>query len=273
MAAGGAQRDTNTLCVMSYNLRYATGDTGKNAWTNRRPLMCELIRTTSPDLIGTQEGLYEQLQDLVTDLPEYAWVGAGRDGNNKGEFMAIFYRKDRFDVLSTNHFWLSDTPDVVASSTWGNSIRRMVTWLKLRDRRTGREFYHFNTHFDHQVQVAREKSAELVRARVKALNTDLPVVLTGDFNVPADNKVHALMVDDGFFSDTWSASAERHGEGLGTFNGFESVPKEDQRIDWILTHGKVTVDYEEINTFSRAGHFPSDHCPLIAWLRLGKPEK
>lgn len=263
-----APQDTNTLCVMTYNLRYAIGDVGTtNAWANRRPLMHELIAKISPDIFGTQEGLFDQLQDIAKDLPEYGWIGVGRDGGNNGEFSAIFYRKSRFQPMMTNHFWLSDTPEVVASSTWGNSNRRMVTWVKFLDRQTGREFYHFNTHFDHAVQIAREKSAKLVRARVEALHTELPVLFTGDFNADASNKAHELLVGDNFFSDTWDKAAERRGEGLGTFNDFKAVPHDNSRIDWILSRGKVSVQAEEIVTFSKDGRFPSDHCPLVAWIR------
>ena len=119
-----------------------------------------------PDLIGTQEGLYPQIKDIAADQPAYDWIGLGRDGGSRGEFMAIFYRRDRFEPLEYEHFWLSDTPDVIASSTWGNGVRRMVTWAKFRDRTTGREFYFWNTHLDHEVQFAREKSAELIRQRI-----------------------------------------------------------------------------------------------------------
>lgn len=266
--AADTGRPTNTLVVMTYNLRFA-GSTPPNAWTQRRPLMRELISKVSPDLIGTQEGLYQQLQDLAADLPEYKWIGTGRDGGNQGEFMAIFYRAARLEPFSTNHFWLSDTPEVVASSTWGNSNRRMVTWVKFRDRTTGQEFFHFNTHFDHEIQRAREKSAELVRRRVAALDTTLPVILTGDFNAAGgQNKAYDILVQEGFFRDTWQLARERSGEGLGTFNGFKELPRDGHRIDWILLHGTAEVQKEEIVTFSSNGHFPSDHCPLVTWLHF-----
>lgn len=260
---------SSTLCVMSYNLRTANGDKKTvNAWEKRRPLVHELINVLSPDLIGTQEGIISQLNDIAADLPGYAWIGTGRDGGKKGEFMAIFYKKARLEPLETNHFWLSDTPEVVASSTWGNNCKRMVTWVKFRDRQTGKEFYHFNTHFDHQVQAAREKSSELIRSRVQALNTQLPVLLTGDFNAYPDNKAHDILVKDGFFTDTWFVAKKHEGEGFGTFNGFHEISTGNTRIDWILFHGKVSVADERIMTFSRDGHFPSDHFPLIARITL-----
>jgi endonuclease/exonuclease/phosphatase family metal-dependent hydrolase len=258
-----------TLCVMTYNLRYASA-TPPNAWPQRRPLMKELILKHSPDIMGTQEGLAGQLKDLAEDLPGYSWIGVGRDdGKEKGEFMAVFYRTARLEPLATNYYWLSDTPEVPGSTTWGNKNRRMVTTIRFRDLQTSREFYLLDTHFDHEIQMAREKSAELVRKRVEALSTALPILLIGDFNAAAgQNKAYHLLVDDGFFLDTWKLAKERRGEGLDSFNGFKQVRNNNVRIDWILTRGKVSVDAEEIDTFSRDGQFPSDHCPVIAWLRF-----
>ena len=275
LAASPARADDRTnglsvpLCVMTYNLRYAS-TTPPNAWPQRRPLMREVIRSTAPDVIGTQEGLYEQLKDLAADLPEFNWVGVGRDdGKTKSEFMAVFYRPTRLEALATNHFWLSDTPEIPGSTTWGNSNRRMVTWLKFRDRTTGGEFFLFNTHFDHQIQPAREKSAALVRERVAALAPQLPVLLLGDFNAAAEsNPAYQTLTAGSFFADAWLTARERRGEGIGTFNGFKAAQPDGPRIDWILTRGNVTVDRGETVTFARDGQFPSDHFPVVAWLRL-----
>lgn len=266
---GRAQATTNTLCVMTYNLRYASA-TPPNAWQQRRPLMREVITNVAPDIMGTQEGLLAQLQDLASDLPDYDWAGVGRDdGKTKGEFMAVFYRKARLEALSTNHFWLSDTPEIPGSTTWGNSNRRMVTWLKFRDRVTGGEFFLFNTHFDHQIQPAREKSAELVRKRIATLETKLPVLLIGDFNAAAEaNKAYEILTYGNFFADAWTTATTRAGDGIGTFNGFQPGLRPGPRIDWILTRGAISVARAETVTFSRAGQFPSDHFPVATWLNL-----
>lgn len=257
------------LVVTTYNLRFASSQP-PNEWAVRRPLMRELLREMAPDLLGTQEGLHDQLRDLAADLPEYDWTGVGRDGGLKGEFMAVFYRRDRLEPLATNHFWLSDTPEVVASRTWGHTCNRMVTWLRFRERRTARDFYFFNTHFDHEAPLAREKSAELVRRRVAALDPSLPVLLAGDFNAAAGtSQPYEILTREGFFTDTWTLARERRGEGLSTFNGFRPADRRGIRIDWILARGAVTVERVEINPFARAGQFPSDHFPVTAWLRLG----
>jgi len=261
---------TATLGVMTYNLRYAS-PTGPDAWPGRRPLVRELIQSIAPDVFGTQEGLYQQLKDLAGDLPDYDWIGVGRDGGSRGEFMAVFYRKGRLEPVAFDHFWLSDTPEVIGSTTWGNSNRRMVTWVKFCDRQTKQEFYCFNTHFDHQIQTAREKSAELVRQRIAALDPKLPVLLLGDFNAAAGkNQTYEILTRDGFLKDTWQTARERQGEGLGTFNNFKAIQPDGPRIDWILAHGDVAADKIEIVTFQRNGRFPSDHFPVVARLRVGE---
>lgn len=266
-----AEDSTNPppLCVMTYNLRFASPNP-PNAWPARRPLVREVIQSIAPDVMGTQEGVYAQLKDLAADLPEFEWIGLGREGGSKGEFMAVFYRKARLEPLAFDHFWLSDTPDVIGSTTWGNSNRRMVTWIKFRDRATSGEFFLFNTHFDHQIQLAREKSAELVRQRVTALDTKLPVILIGDFNAAAEtNQAYLVLTAEKFFTDAWLSARERRGEGIGTFNDFKTAVPNGPRIDWVLTRGEVVVDRAEIPTFSRNGQFPSDHFPVATWLRLG----
>lgn len=258
------------LHVMTFNLRYASA-TPPNAWPDRRPVMRELLQQQAPDLIGTQEGLYQQIKDLEVDLPGYGWIGLGREGGSRGEFMAVFYRKDRLEPREFDHFWLSDTPRVVGSSTWGNTVRRMVTWVRFRDRRTGQEFFFWNTHFDHQVQAAREKSAALVLQRVRDLQTTLPVVLAGDFNAAAGaNRAYDLLVQPDAFADTWTTAARR-GPGISTFHGYREPARPGTRIDWILTRGPVTALSTEIVTFARNGQYPSDHFPVTARLRLGSP--
>jgi endonuclease/exonuclease/phosphatase family metal-dependent hydrolase len=256
------------LCVMTYNLCYASSNP-PNAWPQRRPLMRELIQQVAPDVIGTQEGLYGQLKDLASDLPEFEWIGLGREGGSRGEFTAVFYRKTRLEPLAFDHFWLSDTPDAIGSSTWGNTYRRMVTWVKFRDRLTGREFFVFNTHFDNDSQPAREKSAALVRQRITELNSPLPTLLIGDFNGAAgENPAYQSLTNDGFLTDLWKAAAVRKGEGIGTFNGFGPIQTNGVRIDWILARGDVVAERAETVTFSRKGHFPSDHFPVAIRLRL-----
>lgn len=256
------------LTVMTFNLRYASS-TPPNAWPQRRPVMKACIEQVAPDLIGTQEGLYPQIKELSADLPDYAWIGTGRDGGSRGEFMAVFYKRARFEPMEYDHFWLSDTPEVIGSTTWGNSNRRMVTWVRFRDRASGAEFYFWNTHLDHQIQAARERAAGLIRERIAALKTSLPLLLVGDFNaVAGQNPVYHALVQDGGLQDTWNTARERRNAEWNTFNGFRAPQPGGQRIDWILVRGHAEVSLSEIVTFQQDGQFPSDHFPVVARMAL-----
>jgi endonuclease/exonuclease/phosphatase family metal-dependent hydrolase len=253
------------LTVMTYNLRYAS-KLPPNAWFQRRPVAAAMLKELKPDIVGTQEGLYQQIKDLQTDLPDYAWIGTGRDGGSRGEFMAVFYRHDRLEPLEFDHFWLSDTPERIGSTTWGNSNRRMVTWVRFLDRKSQEEFYFFNTHFDHEKQPAREKSATLIRERVDALKTKLPVILVGDFNAAAEgNQAYTTLVTDGGFADTWKTAAQP-GEAIGTFHNYAGPRKGGARIDWILTRGPLRALSSSVVTYAKEGQYPSDHFPVIATL-------
>ena len=268
VATSAGDEEAPSLDVMTFNLRYAS-PAPPNSWPQRRPVMRELIRKHAPDVIGTQEGVYAQLRDLAADLPEYDWIGLGRDGGSRGEFMAVFYRKDRLEPLEFDHFWLSETPAVVGSKSWGNVLPRMATWVKLRDRRTGQAFYCFNTHLDHLSQTSREKSAGLILDRVEALKTELPVLLVGDFNAAAEaNNVYKALVKPAAFADTWAAAAKR-GESVGTFHNFRGPGQGRERIDWILSRGPVVTEFSEVVTFAKDGQYPSDHFPVTARVRLG----
>lgn len=249
--------------IMTYNVRYAS-DRGANSWPDRRPVMKECVAAADADIIGTQEGLWEQLKDFAEDQPQYEWLGLGREGGSRGEFMAVFYKPDLFEVMAFDHFWLSDTPEVIGSSTWGNTVKRMVTWVRFKEKDGGQEFYFVNTHFDHQVQESREKSAELVRERITEFGTDLPIILVGDFNAKAgDNRAYSILTEDGFLKDTWLTAKERRGEVVATFNSFREKRPGDHRIDWILGRGIETL-WTEIITCQAEGQFPSDHFPVIA---------
>jgi endonuclease/exonuclease/phosphatase family metal-dependent hydrolase len=256
------------LRLMTYNLRYASTQQ-PHAWPDRRPLMAGLIARVAPDVIGTQEGLHGQLRELASDLPGYDWIGLGRSGGNSDEFCAIFFRNDRFELVAFDHFWLSDTPDVVGSITWGTRFRRMATWVRLRERATGREFELWNAHFDHEVEEARQKSAALIRDRIAQVDTSVPVVLMGDFNCAAGTSVaYDILTNDAGFTDTFVAAAERLNERLNTYNGFE-LPKHDgERIDWILTRGATEVTAAAIVDYEGLPQFPSDHFPVIAVARF-----
>ena len=254
--------------VMTFNIRYANAF-GANAWPKRRAGVVEVIREQKPGIIGTQEGLHHQLLYMDKELAEYKWIGVGREGGKRGEFMAIFYRSNRLKPLEEKHFWLSDTPKVVGSTSWGNTVKRMVTWVRFLDRKTHKEFYFWNTHFDHRSQPSREKSALLINKRVDALQTKLPIILVGDFNAVAKaNRAYNTLTTTGGFKDTFVSAKEKVNADWNTFNSFRKTNKGKRRIDWILTKGPVKVDRTSIVLFEKFKQLPSDHQPVTAWLRL-----
>ncbi len=254
------------MTVMTFNLRYASEE-GENRWSDRRSAVVDVIRESNPDLIGTQEGLYEQLRDLERALPHYRWIGLGRRGGSADEHMAVFYRTERFEPLAYDHFWLAETPDRIGSRSFDADLPRMVTWVRFEDRRAGRRIELWNTHLDHRSQHAREEGAKLLLQRIDDRREEVPLVLTGDFNAPANDHVHRLLTADGALADTFDFAA-RPGPEHGTFHGFAGVPLRRGRIDWILTRGAWTCERVAIVTEAVGGRYPSDHFPVIATLRV-----
>ncbi len=183
--------------------------------------------------------------------------------------MAIFYKPERFEILEYDHFWLSDTPNVIASATWGHSNRRMVTWIQFLDLKTKKKFYFWNTHFDHRVQPAREKAALLVNKKVAALKTKLPILLVGDFNASAGmNKAYDTLVKNGGFVDTLLTAKRAINADWNTMNGFRRTQKGVRRIDWVLAKGAVKTSESEIILYDNNKQYPSDHQPVAAVITL-----
>jgi endonuclease/exonuclease/phosphatase family metal-dependent hydrolase len=257
------------LDVMTFNLRYA--HPAPNSWTERRPVVRALLEREWPDVVGTQEGVHAQITDLDKDLPAYDWIGVGRDGGTSGEYMAIFYRRDRFEPVEHDHFWLSDTPRIAGSRSWGNRLPRMVTWVRLRGPKEC-ELYVVNTHFDHEAQVAREKSADLLVEQIKRFDPAVPVLLLGDFNAAAGaSPVYTKLTAPGAFVDTWR-ELDKGEPSFGTFHEFKGEPRarSTARIDWILTRGAVRALSTDILTYAQGHQYPSDHFPVVARIELGK---
>ncbi|WP_234311904.1 endonuclease/exonuclease/phosphatase family protein [Streptomyces griseus] len=267
--AAAHRHEDAPLEVMTFNLRFAS-TAEPHSWTARRPVMRTLLRRAAPHVIGTQEGVYQQLRDIASDLgPHHDWIGTGRIRGSHDESMAIFFDTRRLAPVEYDHFWLSDTPEVIGSNTWGAAHSRMVTWVRFRDLHAGGEqFYVLNTHLDNASAYARGRSAALIVERLAGLDPSLPVVVTGDFNVPAHgDPVYDTLLGAGLV-DTWDAAAER-GPAYGTFHAYRPLTPGGQRIDWILATAGVTTHRARVDTFSRDGQFPSDHLPVRASLSLG----
>ena len=268
--AATVQAAARELDVMTFNLRYAH-TSPPDLWPDRLPVVVELIKRQRPDIIGTQEGLYHQLIDMEARLPDYEWIGTGRDGDSRGEFNAVFYRRERLEPLAFENYALSDTPAIPGSSTWGNNITRMVTSVRFRDRLNGGELLFVNTHLDHEVQRARELSAALILKRLPTKLPGMPVILVGDFNVRArSNTVYDLLTREGGFVDTWVAAG--HADTLGTHHSFKGAAyaRGTNRIDWILSRGPVAPLSTEIVTYAHGTQYPSDHFPVVARVRLSR---
>ncbi len=265
--------------VMTYNIRLPVESDGINYWDNRRPLVASLIGYHQPDLIGVQEAFRRQLDEITADHPEYTWFGVCRtDGtmqpNPDGEFSAILYRKDRFEQLEGNTFWLSPTPDVPGSKGWDAALPRIVTWVKLRDKQSGKIFFMFNTHFDHIGEVARLESARLITQQIRAIAGEASVVLTGDFNSEENSAPyqwitrgeHGLDLKDAIYT-----SQQPHHGPRGTFSGSFTLPGVgNYRIDFIFTTGQFRVLKHAILSDSWDGRLASDHLPVLAEMELAK---
>jgi endonuclease/exonuclease/phosphatase family metal-dependent hydrolase len=265
-----------TLDVMTFNLRYASART-PHSWAERRPVTRQLLRRESPQLLCTQEGLYQQLRDLEQDLgPGYAWIGTGREGGSHGEFVAVFYDTGRLIPLEYDHFWLSETPDKIGSVDESGTAAeragspRMATWVRFGVRGTDSMFYVLNTHLDNRSERARRRAAtQLASFLTGRLDPALPRVVTGDFNVPAEAgiSVYDTMLTDGSLVDSWHRAAQR-GEHYGTWHGYRPPVPGGARIDWILTSPDVITRYAAVNAYGDQGQYPSDHLPVQAVIAL-----
>ncbi len=257
-----------TLKVMSFNLRYATASDGENSWPHRKDILIEAIRAQHPDVLGTQECLDVQAEYIEQKLPEYHWIGMGREKDGQGEMAAVFYRKAVLSPIETGNFWLSETPDVPGTKSWGSSCTRMATWVRFRHIASNTFFYYFNTHFDHASESAREHAAQVLLDRANALQGNPPVIVTGDFNANAENAAAYTTLIEGGFKDAWLAAAKREGPEI-TFGDFAAPPAGAKgRIDWILMRGPLKVERCETVLYKRDGHYPSDHYPVVAELFL-----
>lgn len=266
--------ETNSVRVMSFNLRYGSANDGENHWTKRRDFLVDTIKAFKPDVLGTQETLRFQADYLKKKLDGYEWIGVGReDGGEQGEMTAVFYRKDRFDVVKSGHFWLSESPEKRGSKSWDSSLPRMATWIELRDKQAnGRPTFRIvNTHFDHRGKQARLESAKLIRKRIAALPKETPVILTGDFNCGEGSEPYQAMFakagdDASPVIDTYRAAHPKRGDDEGTFSGFKAANTGGARIDWVACSRDWTVKSAAIDRTSKAGRTPSDHFPVTAVL-------
>lgn len=268
-----AEEGEGPVAVMSFNVRYDNPADGANAWPHRKDWVAEIIKEQA-DVVGMQEVRKNQLEDLKERLPEYEFYGVGRDdGKEKGEYVPLAWKKDRFEATEKGVFWLSETQDE-PSAGWDAQLPRVTTWVRLKDKQSGVNFLAVNTHFDHRGEQARRESGTLLRKWIAEHAKGDPVILTGDFNttlnsVPYRNLTAAA--NGTTLHDVRESTASLQGPE-STWNGFQEVIP-GRRIDFIFATEPVeVVSYRAIDE-TRDGKFPSDHLPILAKLKIRAGER
>ncbi|NKI27194.1 endonuclease/exonuclease/phosphatase family protein [Arenibacter sp. 6A1] len=253
---------SQTTNIISYNIKYDNKGDAINNWNDRKASLVKLVQHYETDILGIQEGLHRQVDYLDSALPNYDYVGVGRDdGKSKGEYTAIFYKRDKFKVLQSETFWLSDTPEKV-SVGWDASMERICTYALMENVATKKQFWVFNTHFDHIGTLARANSAQLIYKKITEINTkNLAVVLMGDLNLsPEEAPIQYLK---NYLTDAQEVSEKPFYGPVGTFNGFDLNKIVDQRIDYIFVQNLQVLSYVHIDDKLDNNKHISDHYPVL----------
>ncbi len=257
--------------VMSYNVRNSRAQDGENAWSLRKAYFFAPVDAFSPDLIGFQEVLEDQHDFLTERMKGYGFCGGARDdGKRKGEWSCVAYRKDRFEEVRHGDFWLSETPTVAGSKSWDAALTRICSWVRLREKATGKEIVFANTHFDHKGVIARQEASKVLSRELSAIAQGVPAILVGDFNITEDNPAYAVLVRPTTpgavrWTDAYRSLHPQRKPDEASFNGFKSTTA-GSRIDFVFhtEHFKATA--AEIVRWSKDGRYPSDHYPVTATL-------
>lgn len=260
---------TSEITLATFNIRFDNPQDSLNNWKYRKDNVADFIRTQNLDIVGMQEVLHNQLEDLKARLPEYAEVGVGReDGKTKGEYAPIFFKKDRFEILDNNTFWLSQYPDSVGFIGWDGACTRIATWAKMKDRQNGKIFMAINTHFDHIGTEARRKGALLIIEKIKEIVGDKPAVLTGDFNVNELSEAYNTLTTNSFVLNDAHKEAETKQGVDYTFHNFGKIkPSSCEKIDFIFITPNIKVSSSYIpQEANQEGRFLSDHNPEVVHL-------
>nr|WP_315157465.1 endonuclease/exonuclease/phosphatase family protein [uncultured Flavobacterium sp.] len=259
--------NAQTFKIMTYNIRLDIASDGENDWTHRKDFLNGQLQFYAPDVFGVQEAKPNQVLDIAAALPQYSYVGTGRDGIGKGESSNVFYAKDKFKVIESNTFWLSDTPDVI-SMGWDAACNRVCTYALLKNVQSNKLIWVFNTHLDHVGEVARTKGLELILSRIEKLNSKkYPVILMGDFNSePETERIIALKSK---MDDARTVSKEKPFGPYGTFNSFKYHEATSLLIDYIfISQGNaVTVNKYAVLSDAKDLKFPSDHFPVFVEIK------
>ena len=260
------------LNVMSFNLRYDNPDDSLNNWQYRKDVAAKTIKNQNTDIVGTQEVLVNQLNDLKSRLPEYNAIGVGReDGIEKGEYSAILYKKDRFKEIKSGYFWLSETPEVAGSKGWDGACERIATWAILEDISSKKQLFFINTHLDHVGKIARQEGVTLLLSRANALANGLPIIMTGDFNATPESDVIKHVTDVNspeHLIHSKDIAVEKSGTDW-TFHGFGKVPMERREfIDYVFVSKGIKVAKHSVLPEKLDDTFISDHSVVVAQIEI-----
>ncbi|WP_303208901.1 endonuclease/exonuclease/phosphatase family protein [Bacteroides oleiciplenus] len=253
--------------VMSFNIRYDNPEDSLDNWKFRKDRAANAIRFYNVDILGTQEVLHNQLEDLKLRLPEYDVIGVGReDGKEKGEYSALWYKKDRFTLIDSGYFWLSETPEVAGSKGWDGACERIASWAKLKDKVSGKEVFALNTHLDHVGVMARREGISLMLNKVNQLSDGLPVIVTGDFNSEPESDVIKHVTDPTdpeHLTDTRTASPIVYGPSW-SYHDFGKIPYEHRPlIDYVFVRNGLKVLRYGVLAETENAAFLSDHAPVL----------
>lgn len=253
--------------VLSYNIRFMNNSDGEDVWPNRKEKVIETI--ASGDIVGLQEVVAEQLNDIKAGTPDFEWYGRGRDdGEQKGEMTPIGWRSAKFTCEAQGTFWLSDNPSAVGEKSWDAALPRIASWVKLHRQADGAQILVVNTHFDHVGREARRQAARQLRSWISEQRGELPAILLGDLNAKLEDAPLAELLEPDkqatapALVDAMSVTTSKPTGPNSTWNGFrEIVP--GQRIDHVLLAGNIAVSkYQTLNPKTTAGRFASDHMPI-----------
>ncbi len=251
-----------TIIVASFNIRLDTPRDGNNAWQYRKDLANDLIAFHDFDIFGVQEAYKHQLDDICR-MEQYAVTGQGRDGGTKGEHSAIIYKKERFTLLQSGDFWYSDTPHKVGKGWDATCCNRICSWGKFKDNLSGKTFFFFNSHFDHQGKVARRESAKLLLAKIAEIAGDYPVFSVGDYNAEPETEPMQILVSSGKLLNAYETTQTPPYGTIGTFHNYRLEGPFERRIDHILHTCEISIlKYAALNETPH-GRFPSDHYPIM----------
>ncbi len=259
---------SQTIDVMSFNIRLASVDDGENHWNIRKDKVKDLISYYEADFVGLQEAQKPQIDYLLDNNSAYSFLGRPRTDEANAEFSCIFYLKNKYKVLEQNTFWLSKNPEKSGKS-WDAAYPRIVTYALFENIKTKKEVWVLNTHFDHVGVIARQKSAEIILEKIKTLQKkrNVPVVLTGDFNsVESDSWMKPLFEN---LQEARSNSVTKPYAEKATWNGFKFNEKPSEQIDFIFSSKNNTkvLKYRTITDFYDY-KYPSDHFPIVAKIQL-----